>query len=146
MPRSSVSKSIASGVAPGVLGKSVQLSKFALGKAAVPGRRSAVSVRNQSDESGLQVHISQLVLRRLRQGFTMQASTPACLTQVTNTGEVPFKKILCANRGEIAIRIFRAGTELGLRTVSTGCKQPWYTVLRTALTLERPGMPAASYI
>lgn len=31
---------------------------------------------------------------------------------------MPFKKILCANRGEIAIRIFRAGTELGLRTVA----------------------------
>ena len=31
--------------------------------------------------------------------------------------QTPFKKILCANRGEIAIRVFRAGTELGLRTV-----------------------------
>jgi pyruvate carboxylase len=30
----------------------------------------------------------------------------------------PFRKILCANRGEIAIRIFRAGKELGLRTVA----------------------------
>jgi pyruvate carboxylase len=31
---------------------------------------------------------------------------------------LPFRKILCANRGEIAIRVFRAGTELGLRTVA----------------------------
>ncbi|GLC41025.1 hypothetical protein PLESTB_000951200 [Pleodorina starrii] len=38
--------------------------------------------------------------------------------RLAHTGEVPFKKILCANRGEIAIRIFRAGTELGLRTVA----------------------------
>ena len=30
----------------------------------------------------------------------------------------PFKKLLCANRGEIAIRVFRAATELGIRTVS----------------------------
>jgi pyruvate carboxylase len=30
----------------------------------------------------------------------------------------PIKKILAANRGEIAIRIFRAATELGLRTVA----------------------------
>lgn len=30
----------------------------------------------------------------------------------------PIKKILCANRGEIAIRIFRAATELGLSTVA----------------------------
>jgi pyruvate carboxylase len=31
---------------------------------------------------------------------------------------VPFKRVLAANRGEIAIRIFRACTELGLQTVA----------------------------
>jgi pyruvate carboxylase len=31
---------------------------------------------------------------------------------------VPFKRVLCANRGEIAIRVFRASTELGFRTVA----------------------------
>ncbi|MGE0787263.1 MAG: pyruvate carboxylase [Sandaracinaceae bacterium] len=30
----------------------------------------------------------------------------------------PITKLLCANRGEIAIRVFRAATELGLRTVA----------------------------
>lgn len=31
--------------------------------------------------------------------------------------DVPFKKILCANRGEIAIRVFRAADELGIKSV-----------------------------
>ncbi|MEX1361875.1 MAG: pyruvate carboxylase [Nannocystaceae bacterium] len=30
----------------------------------------------------------------------------------------PINKLLCANRGEIAIRVFRAATELGIRTVA----------------------------
>ena len=32
--------------------------------------------------------------------------------------DVPFKKLMAANRGEIAVRITRAGIELGLTTVS----------------------------
>jgi pyruvate carboxylase len=30
----------------------------------------------------------------------------------------PFRRLLCANRGEIAVRVFRAATELGIRTVA----------------------------
>jgi pyruvate carboxylase len=33
------------------------------------------------------------------------------------------QKLMCANRGEIAIRVFRAGTELGLRTVAIYSQQ-----------------------
>ena len=32
----------------------------------------------------------------------------------------PIRKLMCANRGEIAIRVFRAATELGVRTVAEG--------------------------
>jgi pyruvate carboxylase len=31
---------------------------------------------------------------------------------------LPFKRVMCANRGEIAVRVFRAATELGFRTVA----------------------------
>src|SRR5688572_1227404 len=30
----------------------------------------------------------------------------------------PIRKLMCANRGEIAIRVFRAATELGIETVA----------------------------
>lgn len=39
-------------------------------------------------------------------------------SQVPVDVDMPFRRIMCANRGEIAIRVFRAGTELGLRTVA----------------------------
>lgn len=40
------------------------------------------------------------------------------LDTVETQRQTPFSKILCANRGEIAIRVFRAGSEMGLRTVA----------------------------
>ena len=42
-----------------------------------------------------------------------------------------FKKVLVANRGEIAIRIFRALTELGIRTVGIYSKEDKYSLFRT---------------
>lgn len=44
--------------------------------------------------------------------------TNCIAVQIDAAEKTPFKRILCANRGEIAVRVFRAGTELGLRTVS----------------------------
>jgi len=40
------------------------------------------------------------------------------------------KRILCANRGEIAIRVFRAATELGISTVAIYSKEDKYSLHR----------------
>lgn len=42
-----------------------------------------------------------------------------------------FKRVLVANRGEIAIRIFRACHELGIRTVAIYSKEDKYSLFRT---------------
>ncbi|SDB20137.1 pyruvate carboxylase [Eubacterium oxidoreducens] len=43
----------------------------------------------------------------------------------------PFKKVLVANRGEIAIRVFRALNELGIKTVSIYSKEDKYSIFRS---------------
>lgn len=43
----------------------------------------------------------------------------------------PFKKVMVANRGEIAIRIFRALSELGIRTVGIYSKEDKLSLFRT---------------
>ena len=37
----------------------------------------------------------------------------------------PFKKLMVANRGEIAIRVLRAANELGIRTVAVVPVPSW---------------------
>ncbi|CAN0418333.1 unnamed protein product, partial [Laminaria digitata] len=41
--------------------------------------------------------------------------------------QMPFKSLMAANRGEIAVRIMRAGNELGLRTVGVFSKEDRFT-------------------
>ena len=56
-------------------------------------------------------------------------------TQTAGDGskfEMPFKSVLAANRGEIAVRIMRAGNELGLRTVGIFSKEDRFTQHRWA--------------
>lgn len=59
-------------------------------------------------------------------------------------------KILVANRGEIAIRVCRAGHELGLRTVAVYSHEDRYALHRfkadEAYEIGRPGEPVRSYL
>ena len=47
-----------------------------------------------------------------------------------------FKRVLVANRGEIAIRIFRALKELGIRTVAIYSEEDKNTLLETIEDLK----------
>jgi pyruvate carboxylase len=61
-----------------------------------------------------------------------------------------FKKILVANRGEIAIRIFRAATELGLRTVGLYSYEDRHSIHRykadEAWMIGEEGHPLQAYL
>ena len=61
-----------------------------------------------------------------------------------------FKKVMAANRGEIAIRIFRACHDLGLRTVAIYSNEDTYSLFRTradeAYLVGRNLSPLAAYL
>ena len=66
-------------------------------------------------------------------------------------GEIrPFQKLLAANRSEIAIRIFRAGTELGLRTVAIYAQEDRFCLHRfkadEAYLIGQGKGPVAAYL
>ncbi|MCC8029440.1 MAG: pyruvate carboxylase [Lachnospiraceae bacterium] len=54
----------------------------------------------------------------------------------------PFRKVLVANRGEIAIRVFRACNELGITTVSIFSKEDKYALFHSKADESYPLNPA----
>src|SRR3954463_7965174 len=56
-------------------------------------------------------------------------SDPGAATN-SKTNKKTFKKLLVANRSEISIRIFRAATELGLRTVAVYAQEDRLSIHR----------------
>ena len=60
---------------------------------------------------------------------------------MTNVQIKPFKKVLVANRGEIAIRVFRALNELGITTVGIYSKEDKYALFRAKADESYPLNP-----
>ncbi len=62
----------------------------------------------------------------------------------------PIKKLLVANRSEIAIRVFRTATELGMRTVAIYTHEDRYALHRfkadEAYEVGQPGEPLRAYL
>src|ERR1044072_4413284 len=62
----------------------------------------------------------------------------------------PFKKILLANRSEIAIRVFRSAHELNIRTVAIYSHEDRYALHRfkadEAYQVGKPGEPVKAYL
>src|SRR5215813_4908453 len=62
----------------------------------------------------------------------------------------PLRKLMVANRGEIAIRVFRTGHELGLRNVALYSHEDRFSLHRfkadEAYRVGRPGEPIRAYL
>src|SRR5262245_10342376 len=62
----------------------------------------------------------------------------------------PMRKLLAANRGEIAIRIFRSAHELGIRTVAIYSHEDRFALHRfkadEAYRAGKPGEPLRAYL
>ncbi len=73
---------------------------------------------------------------------TAPAATPPAIR--------PFAKLMAANRSEIAVRIFRAGTELGLRTVGIYAQEDRFSLHRykadEAYQVGKGKGPVAAYL
>src|SRR5437764_2608190 len=66
------------------------------------------------------------------------------------SAQPPMRKLLAANRGEIAIRIFRSAHELGIRTVALYSHEDRFALHRfkadEAYRVGKPGEPIRAYL
>lgn len=63
--------------------------------------------------------VGAVMLGRVRGRAFSSASGALATPPPTKAGWRPIRKIMAANRGEIAIRIFRAATELDIKVIIT---------------------------
>jgi pyruvate carboxylase len=77
-------------------------------------------------------------------------SAPASSAESSSATVRPVKKLMAANRSEIAVRIFRAGTELGLRTVAVFAQEDRFCIHRykadEAYQVGQGKGPVAAYL
>src|SRR6266545_4518842 len=78
------------------------------------------------------------------EGAPLTASAPLALTAR------PIRKLLAANRSEIAIRVFRSSHELGIRTVAIYAHEDRFALHRfkadEAYRVGKPGEPLRAYL
>ncbi len=81
----------------------------------------------------------------------MSAQTPSNASSPSSAVPLrPIRKLMAANRSEIAVRVFRAGTELGLRTVAVFAQEDRFSIHRykadEAYQVGRGKGPVAAYL
>src|ERR1700746_551332 len=82
--------------------------------------------------------------------FSAREVMPFMSEEGSLTPATPMRKLMAANRGEIAIRVFRSAHELGIRTVAIYSHEDRFATHRLkadeASQVGRPGEPIRSYL
>ena len=79
-----------------------------------------------------------------------RSRTPSKPRKTKTFDDLSFRKLMVANRGEIAIRVFRSSHELGIRTVAIYSHEDRFAIHRSkadeAYEVGKPGEPIRSYL